>query len=133
MKRTLSLLMLGAAVVVTAGCGTIHHNATFPQNKPIAFGPNLGEGNTYALVHPFEETDRQVYFFYHWFPINHANGVEAAEKHLSEGDGIVNLRIRTEFSPVDYVLTLLTGGLFSTYTIHTYGDIVRLPAPPPRL
>lgn len=131
MKLLYGFLMIGALALT--GCGAIQHHITFPESKPIALGSNLGPGVQYALVRPFGEKERQVYFFFHWFPINHANGIKAAEKHLHEGDGIVNLRIKTYFGPADYLITGLTAGLISSYTIDTHGDIIRLAEPPPKL
>lgn len=126
------VMRLGGALLLwgtLAGCGVIHHRVETPTTKPIAFGPTLDQN--YALVHPYTETERQVYFFFHWLPINYANGIEAAEKHLHEGDAIVNLRIHTKFTFTDLFLTLLTAGLFSTYTVETHGDVVRVAAPVP--
>lgn len=133
MKNLYWLCLLAALIL--GGCGSIQHHVTIPENKPIALGSNLGPGTQYALVRPFGEKERQIYFLFHFFPINHANGINAAEKHLHEGDGIANLRIKTYIGPVDVFFSMITAGLITTYTIDTHGDIIRLtaPLPPPRL
>lgn len=127
MKTIFSLLLLG--ILALAGCARIDHRATFPsETKPIAFGSDLGR--EYVMVRPFSETERQIYFFLHWFPLNHANGIKGAEKQLHEGDGIANLNIKTYYGPVDLFFTVITVGLITTYTIDTHGDIVRVTPPP---
>lgn len=128
MKRIwVCLTILG---LMAGGCGRIDHQASFPQNKPIALGADLGGERQYSLVRHFREKERQVFFFLHWFPLNQAGGIKAAEKKLDEGDGIANLAIRTYYGPVDLFFTLITGGLITTYTVDTDGDIVRLATTP---
>lgn len=129
----LSLWLLLAASLTLAGCARISHHTTFPENKPIALGPNLGPGRNYVLLRPFTEKERQVYLFFHWVPLNLANGLEGAEKHLKDGDGIVNLRIRTYYGPVDLFFTLITAGVITSYTIDAHGDIIKLADVPPKL
>ena len=126
------LLVFFGALLAPAGCARVYHHATFPENKPIAFGSDLGVGRQYAMVRPFSETDHQLYFFLHWFPIKDANGVEIAERYLHEGDGIANLRIRTYYGPIDLFFSVITVGLITPYTVEVHGDIVRLAEPPPR-
>jgi hypothetical protein len=134
MNRFLVYIPLAALLLAGAGCGRINHHASFPaQNKPIALGSDLGVGKQYALVKPFKEKERQIYFFFHNIPLNQASGIKAAEKHLDEGDGVANLRIQTYYGPVDLFFTVITGGLITTYTVDTTGDVVKLAEVPPRI
>lgn len=128
MKRT--MVWLAIFGLLAAGCGRIDHQASFPQSKPIALGADLGGDRQYALVRHFREKERQVYFFLHWFPLNQASGMKAAEKHMVDGDGVANLAIKTYYGPVDLFFTLITAGIITTYTVDTDGDVVRLATPP---
>ena len=60
-----------------------------------------------------------------------ASGTRAAERHLGEGDGVANLNIRTFFGPADLFFTLISAGLFPTYTIDSEGDIFTWAKPTP--
>jgi hypothetical protein len=133
MNRLLRMLTLAMGLVAVAGCGRIYHHTSFPaEAKPIALGSDLGVGRQYTLVRPFHEEERQIFFFFHNIPLNQASGIKAAEKHLHEGDGVANLRIHTYYGPVDLFFTLITGGIITTYTIDTHGDVVKLAEVPPR-
>lgn len=135
MKNIFNIHYLFALALIwgAAGCARIEHHATFPESKPIALGSNLGPDRPYALVRPFDDFDRQYYLFLHLLPLNAANGFAAAEDHLHEGDGVVNLRIHTFYGAVDLLLSVVTVGIVTSYTIETHGDIVRLSEKPPKL
>lgn len=120
-RLTCLIVLIG---LLGTGCVRVNHKANFPQNKPIAMSSSLGGERQAVLVRHFTERDRQVYFFLFWVPLNNAGGAQAAEKHLVEGDGIANLSIRTSYGPADMFFTLISVGLFPTYTIDTDGDII---------
>lgn len=128
-RMTCLIALLG---LLSVGCGRVNHKAAFMQSsKPISLSSNLGDGRPVSLVRHFHERERQVYLLFHWIPLNDAGGVKAAEKHLAEGDGITNLRIKTYYGPVDLFFTLITAGLITSYTIDGDGDIVIWSAPSP--
>lgn len=120
-------ILLSILLLALTGCAVISHHSAFPSNKPISFSQRLDRD--YVYQRSFTDSEHDIYFFFHWIPIKHANGIAMAEKQLKDTDGIVNLRIRTAYDPLDYLVTVVTGGLITTYHVEVQGDLVKIPPP----
>lgn len=131
--KTLKLALFGLLLILagSSGCARVNHHTSF-GGKPISLTATLDR--EYLPQEHFRDSQRAVFLLFHLIPLNRANAIEAAESHLVDRDGIVNLRWRTNFNWADGLVSLLTVGLINTWHIELEGDTIRfanagVPAP----
>ena len=69
----------------------------------------------YTIVKHFHKKKKQ------WWLIGYIFNTSKVELKVTAGDGIVNLRSKTKWDLVDFIVTGLTGGLVNSVTIEVEG------------
>jgi hypothetical protein len=123
----LYLLFASGLTLLTAGCAHVNHKST-GSTVPISMSSLAGRD--YDKVASFDDSQKKVFFLWHLIPASSFNGVEMAEQHLQQSDGIVNLAINTSYDPLDWLVSLLTVGLVGTLDIDVHGDLIKFKEPP---
>lgn len=58
---------------------------------------------------------------------NHDYFAEFLQTQIAKagGDAVINLRVRAQYNFIDFLITVGTGGLYSTRTVTVSGDVIK--------
>jgi ribosomal protein L40E len=119
--RKLCLVVLLLAGIVPSCAHVKFDNRT---GKPISFTRHLGTDRKYEVVRNVDEDYRRKWLLLYLIPIGH-DGTDMIEECVRDGEGMVNLRIKSEWDLIDVVVTNLTLGILCTRSVNVRGDLVR--------
>ena len=123
--RSAFLILVVASTGTLAGCSTIRNQPTEGIYKQISYGSHIPDGSSEVVRH-FTASGRSSFWFFRLIPANKVNVVSLAEKQVGPNEGAVNLRAKTEFDLIDFLISLVTFDIYSTWHIEVSGDIVKL-------
>lgn len=122
MRHKTLLLPLLAACMFYTGCYHVNHKME-GSTVPMSVSAHLGR--EYEKVSDFDVSEKKGYLFWGLIPLSDLNGAELATEQLNQSDGIANLSINTSFDLLDWLIGLLTVGIFTTQDIDAHGDLVK--------
>lgn len=119
------LLLLGIVCVTLTGCYTLR--TELRQDEADDFQRTVYLSEKHGKVdRRFEETEGIAFSFWGASVARASDPSAILSKYLRQGYTISNLRITTERTFSDSVLTGITLGLYSPWTVRYTGDLVRL-------
>ncbi len=123
--RPALLILVIASTGTLAGCATIRNQPTEGIYKHLSYGSHMSDGSSEVARH-FTASGRSSFWFFRLVPANTVNIVSLAEKQIGPNEGVVNLRAKTEFDLIDFLISLVTFNIYSTWHIEVSGDVVKL-------
>lgn len=86
---------------------------------------DIGE---YDVVGKIKYDTKAVFLVLQLITIRDAEIDKAIQKQVrkSEGDGVINLKIHEQYDFVDFVVSVIAGGILNTRTVKIEGDIIKM-------
>ncbi|HOE95901.1 MAG TPA: hypothetical protein PK847_04890 [Candidatus Sumerlaeota bacterium] len=119
MRQLTPWLLLLAMSSGLAGCYSLRH--TTASGKPVMADTALAENQ--EITQHFKETARSVYLLDGLIPLDRDDAQALLYEYVNAGDGIVNLRIREQFTFIDSLIGWVTLGIVTTRTVRVEGDV----------
>ena len=123
--RPVRLLLSVVLGVCLAGCSSVRNRPTEGVYKQISYGGQVSNTSAEVIRH-FSSSGRSSFWFFRLVPANKVNIVSLAEKQVGPNEGVVNLRAKTEFDLIDFLISLVTFDIYSIWHIEVSGDVVKL-------
>ena len=128
MKRVIlltTLLLLGAMLV-----GCMHTRYRPRSGRPVSMTSNLGTAAVPRPVGTVDETYRRKWLLFWIVPIG-KDGGDMIDDALGGAQGMINCRIKAEWTFLDLVITGITFGIFCTRSVEIKGTLVAYDGAPP--
>ena len=115
-------------LVMVGGCSTIHLDAQRIL-EPVQM--NAAGEEDYTIIKSFVINDKAGWVIF--IPVNEPAGdmnnylADLLEDQIESagGDAVINVKIRTQYQPVDYLTSIGTLGIYATRTVTITGDVIK--------
>jgi len=121
--RKVVIASLCLVLLASAGCATLNINAEGIDNT-IAMSTNPGQ--PYRVIKHFTTETKIWWIVAGLATINEPDigAIIDKERQKAGGEAVVNVKIMTQFTPIDILISAFTGSLLYTRTIFIEGDVV---------
>ena len=125
MRKSIPTLALVGLLFLLTSCATLELS-TLGYQKPVAMSSSL-DGKDFTVVKHFVRKLRAGWLIYMLIPVGHPDLAQVINQEVAAagGDGVVNLKITTQYDAVDVVISVLVGGLYNTRSIIVEGDVIK--------
>jgi len=128
MTRTCLLTCMTLSALLLCSCATVNLD-TQSLTHPVVM--NAGQGSDYTVVSSFIVHDKAGWVLI--IPANKPAGdnqdylAEILRTQIAEADGdaAINVKIRVQNQPLDYLTMIGTFGFYTTRTVTVSGDIIK--------
>ena len=125
MPRVMRFGVLAVGVLLLSGCAKINmtalnvDKAVFMSGKPTE--------KPYDVVRHFSQETKGMYLAFDLATIREPEVEKILNQELkaADGDAVINLQLKHQFSFVDGLIRVLTEPLFGTSTVTVEGDIIK--------
>jgi len=129
MKRIICISLCLSALVL-GSCATVALDSSTMLEKPVAM--NAAGQKAYDVIAEFSVNDKAGWLL-GFVPVNKPAGdkhdylaeILQAQIDKAGGDGVINVRIRSQFNFPDFLINVVTLGTYLTRTVTVSGEIIK--------
>jgi len=129
MRAAVALLLIGCMFLVMS-CATVALDATTIQQNAVRM--NQAGEREHTVVADFKVKDKAGWII-GIVPVNKPAGdnhdylgsLLQYEINKAGGDAVINVKIKAQFSPVDFLLNFVTLGVYATRTVTVTGQVIK--------
>ncbi len=116
MRKAVSLVVIFVFIVVFAGCATLPMDSNI--DKPVSMTKMED-----TAVKTFSSNTKAFWIFWGAAPISLPTVDGVVTPHVSGHSGVQNLKITTQYSLIDLIVTSVTQGIITMRTVTIEGEI----------
>ncbi len=122
-KNILLAILIISLFLLLFSCTYVEFSS---KDNKLAYDPNI---RNYTVVGSFSITITEVSFIYRLVILNEPS--KELEDILKEqivkykGDAVINLKLTYHFTALQFILNMLTDGLFTPNSVTISGDVIR--------